>query len=231
MCLAHTTPHRKMVNVNTPLPFNLHNRPLHDPSGSATRSRSASAHLDQPAKQRRVSYSPPRDSSASPSIPTSHSTSSLQPGDASYLPPEADPEYGRRSVLNVRLVRGASGNSIWTRRGRSVTRGRYSRFNDDGGAARQSQQEQKMWDRNGLAHGDASLAVAGETGVPEHDKEGNGVVCEEERADEIAESTLHPPLGGSPASEDPDAEAADGAAPDFRIEITDVGKISQSWGD
>ncbi|KAH9839070.1 uncharacterized protein C8Q71DRAFT_831333 [Rhodofomes roseus] len=223
---VHTTLHRKMVNVNTPLPFNLHNRPLHDPSGSATRSRSASAHLE-PATQRRVSYSPPREPSVSPSIPTSRSTSSLQPGDASYLPPEADPEYGCRPVLNVRLVRGAPGNGIWTRRGRSVTRGRYSRFGDDGSAARQGQQEQKVWDGNGEANSDAASPMATEGNGREHDKEGNGVVREDgQEADDAAESTPHPPIGGSPT--DTEGETA---APDFRIEITDVGKISQSWGD
>lgn len=224
--------------MNTPLPFNLHNRPLHDPSGSA--SRSASAHLD-PNTHRRVSYSPPRDESASPSIPTSRSTSSLQPGDASYLPPEADPEYGRRPVLSVRLVRGAPGNGIWTRRGRSVTRGRYSRFGDDASSAMQNQQEHKVWDGSGLANGDAILPTAADEDGPEHDKEQNGVVVavDGEQGDEAAESTPHPPLSLSPAGgaavarADTEAEAEAGKAPppNFHIEIRDVGKISQSWGD
>ncbi|KZT71643.1 hypothetical protein DAEQUDRAFT_763511 [Daedalea quercina L-15889] len=220
----------KMVNVNTPLPFNLHNRPLHDPS-----SRSASAHLDPSAAQRRVSGSPPRDDSAS-SIPTSRSTSSLQPGDASYLPPEADPEYGHRTVLNVRLVRGPPGAGVWTRRGRSVTRGRYSRFSGDGSSARQSQQEQKVWDGNGVANGECVLPTAAEVEVDDHEqnKEGNGVAGEEGRTEEVeeAESTPHLPAGGLPAGGGADAEGgAKAAAPDFHIEITDVGKISQSWGD
>ena len=227
-----------MVNVNTPLPFNLHNRPLHDPSGSA--SRSASAHLD-PNTHRRVSYSPPRDESASPSIPTSRSTSSLQPGDASYLPPEADPEYGRRPVLSVRLVRGGSGNGIWTRRGRSVTRGRYSRLGDDASSAVQSQQEQKVWDGSDLANGNVALPTTVNTDRPDNDKEQNGVVVavgDDGQVDEAAESTPHPPLGLSPvggaavADIGTEAEAEAGtAAPNFRIEIRDVGKISQSWGD
>ncbi|OBZ70973.1 hypothetical protein A0H81_09308 [Grifola frondosa] len=44
------------------------------------------------AHPRAPSYSPERD--PSPSIQTSRSTSSLHPGDASYLPPEADPDSG-----------------------------------------------------------------------------------------------------------------------------------------
>ncbi|EPT04748.1 hypothetical protein FOMPIDRAFT_1140473 [Fomitopsis schrenkii] len=218
----------KMVNVNTPLPFNLYNQQLHDPSGSA--SRPASAHLD-PNTHRRVSYSPPRDDSASPSIPTSRSTSSLQPGDASYLPPEADPEYGRRPVLSVRLIRGAPGNGIWTRRGRSVTRGRYSRFGDDASSSGQSQLEQKVWDGNVHANGDAAPDAGGQ----EHRKEQIGVVIrvgDDSQADGSAESTPHPPLGLSPVADaDTEADAGTVPPPDFRIEISDVGKISQSWGD
>lgn len=224
-CSAHC---RKMVNVNTPLPFNLYNQQLHDPSGSA--SRPASAHLD-PNTHRRVSYSPPRDDSASPSIPTSRSTSSLQPGDASYLPPEADPEYGRRPVLSVRLIRGAPGNGIWTRRGRSVTRGRYSRFGDDASSSGQSQLEQKVWDGNVHANGDAAPDAGGQ----EHRKEQIGVVIrvgDDSQADGSAESTPHPPLGLSPVADaDTEADAGTVPPPDFRIEISDVGKISQSWGD
>lgn len=221
-----------MVNVNTPLPFNLYDRPLHDPSGSA--SRQASAHLN-PDTYRRVSYSPPRDESASPSIPTSRSTSSLQPGDASYLPPDADPEYGRRPVLSVRLVRGAPGNSIWTRRGRSVTRGRYSRTGDDASSTGQTQLEQKM--RDGSVRD-----VVPDTDGSEHAQEQNGVVIgiegDDNRVDNSAESTPHPPLSLSPtggaaaAGADIAAGAEAGtAAPTFRIDIRDVGKISQSWGD
>ncbi|KAI0088104.1 hypothetical protein BDY19DRAFT_210671 [Irpex rosettiformis] len=93
----------KMVNVSTDLPFNLANKVLHgrlgDLEASTSSSRSPSAH----AASGGVSGSSP---DPSPSIQTSRSNSSLHPGDASYLPPEADPTSGLRGpILSARLVR------------------------------------------------------------------------------------------------------------------------------
>ena len=137
-----------MVNVNTPLPFNLHNRALNghrDPSSSQS-ARSRSAHPvmgglaesgtdrlpDHPS--RTSSCSPVRGRDLSPSH-ASRSTTSLHPGDASYLPPEADPDGGvRRPILNARLVRGVGGYGVGgkfgPRKGRSTTRGRMGHVSD-----------------------------------------------------------------------------------------------------
>ena len=133
-----------MVNVNQPLPFNLHNRPAY---GRTDRSLSANTTPPRPTSstnpspdspsaaaypnQHAPSYTPSRE--PSPSIQTSRSASSLHPGDASYLPPESDPENGaRRPILNARIVRGVGGFTVGGGRvGRSTTRGRTGRFGDD----------------------------------------------------------------------------------------------------
>jgi len=224
----------KMVNVNAQLPFNLHNRSL-DPS--ATRSRSVSAH-HQPAastSQHRVpSYSPQR--TESPSIQTSRSTSSLHPGDASYLPPEANPESGiRKPAFSVRLVRTA-GPGIWTRRGRSVTRGRFSRFGDESRSGKQIG-ESSIWLENDSPNGAADAGEPNGKG-----KQVNGTAngadadapptaaTDDHGADALFQHTSSPA-----GDDDPGCEATccgeDGAAPEFHIEIEDVGKISQSWND
>lgn len=77
--------------------------------------------------------SPTGDQDDAPSLQTSRSTTSLHPGDASYLPPESDPENGaRRPILNARIVRGVGGFTVGGGRvGRSTTRGRTGRFGDD----------------------------------------------------------------------------------------------------
>ena len=134
-----------MVNVNTPLPFNLHNRDVHgrnlDPSSSrSARSRSAHATMGGPAgygpemlpevPSRMPSYSPTRDREPSPALETSRSTTSLRPGDASYAIPDNERESGaKRPILNIRLVRGGSfgAGGAYTsrpRQSRAPTRGR-----------------------------------------------------------------------------------------------------------
>ncbi|PCH35973.1 hypothetical protein WOLCODRAFT_20252 [Wolfiporia cocos MD-104 SS10] len=232
----------KMVNVSAQLPFNLLNRAPHMLESSGTRSRSASANDDtanghQPptASQTRLpSDSPER--SESPSLQASRSTSSLHPGDASYLPPEADPENGvRRPVFNARLVRPSS-TGVWTRRGRSSTRGRPAHYGDERSAPRLTW-DYKIWEPNALTTADTS-PESGTDGAQlsaTHPEDGAAP------PDDAAESTPHPPIDADRAGdEDPGGECAsegdgDGGAtphmPAFQIEMADVGKISQSWSD
>lgn len=220
----------KMVNVNAQLPFNLHSQSLHALDPGAERSRS----MNPPGTsttQRIPSYSPARDES--PSLQTSRSTSSLHPGDASYLPPEEDPEYGaRRPAFNVRLVR-APGAALWTRRGRSLTRGRYSRWGD----------ERLIGAGNGNGNGNAAEGNGVRVTGQENGVTLNGHADAADGPAAGSASTAHPPIRVAaplPSSNGPDAEAegearGDGGAtphaPGFRIQIEDVGKISQSWGD
>lgn len=124
----------KMINVGTPLPFNLHNKALHariDPSGSASSRSGARSPSGSSGGQRRSTADgePERSSSraSSPQPPSSPSIVSLQPGDASYLPPE-ERYNGNRPILNVRLVSDGNGRA---RKGRS--RGRLGRFGEERG--------------------------------------------------------------------------------------------------
>jgi len=126
----------KMINVGTPLPLNLHHKALHariDPSGS-TSSRSGARSLSGSSGQRLNTAGDPgaeREGStsraSSPHHPSSDSLASLQPGDASYLPPE-ERDDGKRPILNVRLAGDGTGR---TRKGRS--RGRLGRFGEERG--------------------------------------------------------------------------------------------------
>lgn len=197
-----------MVNVNTPLPFNLHNVTLGHTDPSSSRSaRSRSAHpvmggLAEPSTDmlpdlpsRVSSYSPTRERDVSPPIPTSRSTSSLHPGDASYLPPEADPDGGnRRPILNLRLVRGAGGygvgGNLGLRKGRSVTRGRVGQLSDYAGPD-----------------------------IPEY----GGSITQENST-----PTANEP-GSSQSSQEPETDAATSFAADATLQ--DIGKITCSWGD
>lgn len=203
-----------MVNVNTPLPFNLHNKLTHghaDPSSSrSARSRSAhpvmgglaesSTDMLPDLPSRISSYSPTRGRDLSPSIPTSRSTSSLHPGDASYLPPEADPDGGnKRPILNMRLVRSAGGygvgGSFKPRKGRSATRGRVGHFSD-----------------------------YAEADIPE----GAGKAAPED----TTESAIESEAGQSsqePSHESTGTGASSSAVAD--VALQDVGKITCSWGD
>jgi hypothetical protein len=200
-----------MVNVNTPLPFNLHNKALHgrhDPSSSrSTRSRSAHPVMGGLAESgteilpdlpsRVSSYSPIRDRDLSPSH-TSRSTTSLHPGDASYLPPEADPDGGvRRPILNARLVRGNGGYSVGgkfgPRKGRSATRGRVGQSSDSTGSD-----------------------------VPESagDATAKGEPIEEQETDQSSSEAVRYASGSVTAN--PITAA---------VRLQDVGKITCSWGD
>ncbi|KAI0745626.1 hypothetical protein C8Q76DRAFT_704223 [Earliella scabrosa] len=222
----------KMVNVNQPLPFNLHNRPAY---GQTDRSLSANTTPPRPTSstnpspdspsaaaypnQHAPSYTPSRE--PSPSIQTSRSASSLHPGDASYLPPEADPDGGvRRPILNVRLIRGPGGFIAGgrIRQGRSATRGRLGRFGEERGEVPEDASGKgKQVEDNGdgvlevespSTPGDAIHERTIQLGTPH----GNG-------------NGAHPD-GSSNAA--PDRRAAF-LASEFKIE--GVGSISQSWGE
>lgn len=208
-----------MVNVNNALPFNLHNKALHgrlelDPSSS--RSRSAHAILHGPTGRRAPSSShsqshshspPPRGREPSPSILTSRSNSSLHPGDASYLPPEADPSNGvRKPILNARLIRGpgvggfgVGGTISGSRKSRTVTRGRLGRFepNDSGGLSTEQTQSE-----------------VDSTATP-----GNGLVI---HIDSSGASSTSADGSGHSSAHGQQAGLGD---------IQDVGKITCSWGD
>lgn len=202
-----------MVNVTTPLPFNLHNATHDHADPSSSRSaRSRSAHpvmgglaessTDMlPGLPSRISsYSPTRGRDLSPSIPTSRSTSSLHPGDASYLPPEADTDGGnRRPILNMRLVRGAGGygvgGSFRPRKERSVPRGRVGPFSDYAGP-----------------------------GIPED----GGSFTQEDSAT-TANGSGSGRFSREPSKELIKTEAAIPASVDATLQ--DVGKITCSWGD
>lgn len=223
-----------MVNVNAQLPFNIHNKPHHRLHGRSDRSLSmhrdpscpgASASRTQPSSPtaaafehssaaRMPSYSRSRD--PSPSIQTSHSTTSLHPGDASYLPPDADPDGGPRGPLfNVRLVRGDGGIGIGTdklRQGRNVGRGRLGRFSEERGRtlAQASDAYGDAAQDSGRGHG----AMDGEPAGPEQEPAG---ACTSAVGDECL-----------PAEEG----AQQGLSPHVsNFTIQDVGKIAESWGD
>ncbi|KAI0769416.1 hypothetical protein BD413DRAFT_604989 [Trametes elegans] len=228
----------KMVNVNQPLPFNMHGRPPHarpDRSVSANttppRPSSSTAQTTHPPDSptaaahtqigRIPSYSPSRE--PSPSIQTSRSTSSLHPGDASYLPPGVDPDGGnRRPILNVRLVRGPSGFTTGgrTRQGQVAIRGRLGRPGEDRGresgdeagnsdaASAKGKARENASGVNGAS--DAEPRPGGQAAAP-HVVNGNGVDV--------------------PGSSEVAAQETTLSALDSEFIIEDVGDIAQSWGD
>ncbi|KAI0743657.1 hypothetical protein C8Q80DRAFT_1182684 [Daedaleopsis nitida] len=221
----------KMVNVNQPLPFNLHNRPTY---GHMNRSLSANTTPPRPAssgnplpdspstsafptQQHAPSYTPSRE--PSPSIQTSRSTSSLHPGDASYLPPEADPDGGvRRPILNVRLVRSPGGFIAGgrVRQGRSVTRRRLGRFGEERGEGLENASRKGKHIENG---GDGVLEVESPSTLGD---------SSQDRSDRLG------PLNGNGVQADGSGNAASDRkaaflASEFKIE--DVGSLSQSWGE
>jgi hypothetical protein len=121
-----------MINIGTPLPFNLHNKALHariDPSGSgSSRSGARSPSGSSDRRPNGTGAEPERSASrtSSPRPPSSPSFVSLQPGDASFLPPD-ERDLSGRPILNVRLANDGGR----TRRGRS--RGRLGRFGEERG--------------------------------------------------------------------------------------------------
>ncbi|KAI0338282.1 hypothetical protein BDW22DRAFT_1363164 [Trametopsis cervina] len=223
----------KMVNVSTDLPFNLANKVLHgqigdlESSSSPSRSRSAHAILSGGVAgssvlggRRAPSFShsqspPPRAGrDPSPSIQTSRSNSSLHPGDASYLPPEADPMNGVRGpVLNARLVRrpgtggfGVGGSAGALRQGRTITRGRLGRFESEAGNG--------IPEGNGQSNGNG-LVIHVDTGTgTEGGIHENGGADDNVRTPRASDSQAIP----------------EKAIPDFGA-IQDVGNITCSWGD
>ncbi|KAH9858996.1 hypothetical protein C2E23DRAFT_28215 [Lenzites betulinus] len=222
---------RKMVNVNQPLPFNLHGRPhaRFDRSVSANttppRASSSAAYRDAPhghAHANRVpSYSNSRE--PSPSIQTSRSTSSLHPGDASYLPPESDPEGGsRRPILNVRLVRGPGGFFAGSKpRLGSVSRGRPGRPGEERGRENGNEAEGTVQAED-IGKGVTNGANEASDTTSSTSEEGSNHAGVSEAA---AVRNGHAWDGGAAAQEH-ESSAFDS---DFKIE--DVGDIAQSWGD
>lgn len=232
-CSNLVTVYSKMVNVSTDLPFNLANKVLHgrladiDPSTSSSRSRSAHATLSEgasgssPLGSRRAPYShshspPPRAGrDPSPSIQTSRSNSSLHPGDASYLPPEADPSNGLRGpILSARLVRkpgsaafGVGGVNGAFRQGRAVSRGRSRRVESNSNDSLSTHFEGEATATNGLViHVD-----------------GTGEVLS---SDADVDSTLKTPR----ASDSQTQPIPEKGVSEYGV-IQDVGKITCSWGD
>ena len=220
---------RKMVNVSQKLPFNMHNRPTYGRqdrslSSNATPPRHTSASHTNPSPDSPTTstfphmpasrpYADSRD--PSPSIQTSRSTSSLHPGDASYLPPEADPDgAARRPILNIRLVRGPGGFTTGgrTRRGRetvSTVRGRRGRFEEER--------------RDGEASpGGGSKGKRVEDGAEE--------VLEVESPSTPGDASQDDcTVGQSPTT--PAALDHRGAFLASQFKIDDVGSISESWGE
>ncbi|KAL4253324.1 hypothetical protein ABKN59_005144 [Abortiporus biennis] len=200
----------KMVNVNAPLPFNLHNKSLYaqleESSSRSERSLSVENNgvSDTVGRARLPSYSPTRGGrDLSPSLQTSRSTTSLHPGDASYLPPEADPDNGNRGpILNVRLVNvGGSGSS--GRVGRSITRGRRGRYS---------------FERP------SNLAMA------HLENESSDIKSFSKLPD--ATPRAHPCSDASSQETRPEADTLGQDTPlAMEFKIQGVGKISQSWGD
>lgn len=158
---------------------------------------------DVPANGDTSDYdSPIGDQDDAPSLQTSRSTTSLHPGDASYLPPEADPENGsRRLILNARIVRGVGGFTVGSGRvGRSATRGRTGRFGDDRIQPLTCSQD------TGNANNSAATEPSLDAGT----------------------STLSSPKSGDEATA-PGFGIATPKAPHFRF--ADAAKISRSFGD
>ncbi|KAI0332279.1 hypothetical protein GY45DRAFT_490827 [Cubamyces sp. BRFM 1775] len=234
------SPRRKMVNVNQPLPFNLHGRAPHGrpdrslsanttpprASSSAAQSDSAlpeSSHAPRnPHNHRLPSYSPSRD--PSPSIQTSHSTSSLHPGDASYLPPEADPDGGARGpILNVRLVRASRRRSSGGRphQGLTISRGRQGRSGEErereNGADVPGAQSSANINGKGKGKEEENSAIAADSS-PTH--AGGAGAMSHNSNDTDGEGS------GSAPSSHPELSAMDS---EFKID--DIGNIAESWGD
>lgn len=214
--------YRKIVNVNTPLPFNLHNRPFHsrlDQSTSRSGRSSSTNNERTHARAERGSavHGLPQDSQHhysehSPSLQTSHSATSLHPGDASYLPPEADPDNGaRRPILNARLVRVYGGYGIGGRVGRAATRGRRGRFGEERG-------EPFVVGAQGNG-GTTTLA-------------GNGDSVNGEGPNT---STIQPPTirtSDAPHTDGEHGRSSEETTPlATEFQLQDVGKLSSSWGD
>jgi len=193
----------KMINVGTPLPFNLHNKALHariDASGSgSSRSRArspsgSSSHWPNTSGEPRVEGE--RSRTSSPQPPSNTSLASLQPGDASYLPPD-ERDDGKRPILNVRLAGEGSGR---TRKGRS--RGRLGRFGEERG--------RELKRRNGSANGMTQYT--------------------EDEGDDRKLSSSAP--SESPPKNEP-LSLNESSSPTTRksFKIKDVGTIARSWRD
>jgi len=194
----------KMINIGTPLPFNLHSKALHariDPSGSGS-SRSGARSISGSSDQRpnRTGAEPERSPSraSSPQPPSSPSFVSLQPGDASYLPP--DERYpGGRPILNVRLANDGSGR---TRRGRS--RGRPGRFGEERGRI--------------IKQGNGNVRLKEDEGGGDHSSDAK-------LSSSVPSSSESPPQNELPFNE----ESPPAIQKSFRIK--DVGTIARSWRD
>lgn len=194
----------KMINIGTPLPFNLHNKALHariDPSGSGSSrsgARSPSGSSDQRPNGNGVEPERSASRASSPQPPSSPSLVSLQPGDPSYLPPD-ERDNGGRPILNVRLASDGSGR---TRKGRS--RGRLGRFGEERGR----------------------IIKQGNGNVHLKEDEGGGDQCSDAKlSSSVPSSSESPPQNEPPFNE----ESPPTIQKSFKIK--DVGAIARSWRD
>lgn len=224
-----------MVNVNQPLPFNLHGRPhaRFDRSVSANttppRASSSAAHREASHGHVHVNRVPSSSTSRepSPSIQTSRSTSSLHPGDASYLPPEADPEgSNRRPILNIRLVRGPGGFFAGARpRPGPIARGRPGRPGEERGRENGDETEDV-----GQTEDKSKGAASGAAGTSDPTSSTLDVASDHVQGSDAAYVRNENGWGmngdDATATQHHESSAVD---PDFKIE--DVGDIAQSWGD
>src|ERR1700722_8216142 len=95
----------KMVNVNSQIPFNLHNQRL-DPSSSSRSARSLSGGYPHPQTEHSNQNSRRPSPSPAPSLQMSGSSNSIHPGDVASVHQSLEQHEPRKPLLNVRLVRG-----------------------------------------------------------------------------------------------------------------------------
>ncbi|TDL25954.1 hypothetical protein BD410DRAFT_825885 [Rickenella mellea] len=210
----------KMVNVLSAVPFNLRNEPIHA-QGEASSSRSGRSlstnHNGVPEINGLASH---RRASPRPSLSTSrsHSSTSLHPGSASYIPPMED-NGEREPILNARLVTLPGVRRIKSRRGR--TRGRLGRE-------------------------DMKDELPDDMYTPKMDLQGNGVTIEATTTEEEEEYD-NDPSDSTDAPDDPRPDVkplSEGerakmkrlsdeidTALEAGFKIEDVGTISRGWGD
>ncbi|OCH86983.1 hypothetical protein OBBRIDRAFT_827987 [Obba rivulosa] len=210
----------KMVNVNAQLPFNMHidapHSQLHNHSGrhfSVSQDdlvpgmSAVVAESDSNSKRSAagvLSYPVSRDLSPSH---TSPSSSSLHPGDASYLPPEIPAGEQPRPHFNMRIVPSATeftGGPGTLFRGRSSTTRRLSHSVAEDRPTLTPTSVDLSHKRN-VASNVARGTVSGAHAVPSGESTQNLLSGTNNPCNELSYT------------------------PEFRIQ--DVGKISQSWGD
>jgi len=190
-----------MINVGTPLPFNLHNKSLHiqpNPSVSNHSSRSGVRSASGSSGQRATPAGVDQERSAS------RASSPRRASSPSYTlyPSHEEHDEGRRPILNVRLA-----TDVRIRRGRS--RGRQGRFGEERGS--------EIDQRDSSSSNDAVR----------YKEEGDEHLVEGKSSSPLSPSPLPelPPKNESLSSE----EFLLPIQKDFKIQ--DVGAIARSWRD